>query len=130
MLVTTLTILAAALILGIVSAAYEKLFMAIVFLGLPACAVSYNILTRYNVVGNIDFYWAYDANRSVVGNAEQFFAAMPDDYRLGLILSVPAFFFGRIAIPLMKKRHTDNYRSPEALRKRKAKIQKSYRMDF
>lgn len=129
MLVTTLIILATAFFLGFFSTIYEKLFIAIIFLGFPACAVFYNVLTRYNVVGNVDFYWAYDTNQSVLGNVEQFFAAIPDNFRTGLILSVPVFFIGRTAIPLLIKRHTDNYRSPEALQKRKRKIQSSYRMD-
>lgn len=120
MLTPTLICIAIAILVGIISAAWEKLFLVIVFVGLPALGFSMKFMKGVSLP-----FHAPDGNTHMARLKDLFFQ-IPDEYRLGVYLFVPIFIASRMITTSMIKAQQSKTLTPDQIRAKKRKILKSY----
>ncbi len=104
---------------GVISFKLEKLFLVVLFLGLPLLAYFSQYITDFNP------YIAFNNDKPFLENAQKAFLRIPNDLRFGVAFFIPAFVVGR-TIAIMTAARRNDILSPENLRKRKPEILRSY----
>ena len=120
MLIPTLITLSTAFFIGVLSSAKEKLFLALVFIGLPALGFSMKFIDGIRS----PFHTPDGANH--LERMKDLFFQVPEEYRLGVYLCVPAFICGRILTWAYVSTRKEKVLSPDQIRAKKNKILKSY----
>lgn len=112
--------LIAGIVLGVFSLAREKAFLIIIFLGLPILAYGSKFF------GNVGPEISMNNNASIMENFKDMFMEIPEDYRLAVIVILPAIIIGRIIVTIYRSNQDVKFMDPVELSKKKKKILKSY----
>ena len=122
MLIPSFILVIVAFAIGALSSAKEKLFLGLVFIGLPAFGFCSQFIPGFklpfhapNGTGNWD-------------RVKDLFLQIPEEYRLGFVLIFPAFILGRILTVAIVSARKEKHLTPEQIKKNKHKVLKSFSM--
>lgn len=109
-------------VVGIYSLAREKVFLVLMFVGLPIAA----FLSKY--AGDFGPNMSMNTNKNVNENVMDAFLKIPEEYRIAALVFLPALIAGRIAVTIYRANQDEKFMDPAELSKKKKQILKSYGM--